>query len=114
MTWEEALRYASGEGIAILVAAFLSIAADYSTRYNNLEPKKKQIVYFALSMVVPLAAAILGVLTEDWALSWEVTFWPAVRNGLAAAGFGTMLHRTKEPVKRVARNVISATLAIIQ
>ncbi len=95
MTWEEALRYASGDGVAVIVGALLSVAAEYWPWYEQQESKVKRVFFFALALVVPLAAAGLGVATLDWPASWETTFWPAVRAGLAAGGVGTLVHLRK-------------------
>ncbi|MHC4088709.1 MAG: hypothetical protein ACYSVY_00250 [Planctomycetota bacterium] len=95
MSWEEALRYASGDGVAVIVGALLSVAAEFWPWYERQEPRVKQAVFFALALVVPLAAAGLGVITADWPASLEETLWPAVRAGLAAGGFGTLVHRVR-------------------
>jgi ABC-type spermidine/putrescine transport system permease subunit II len=99
MSWEEALRYASGDGVAAIVAAVLSVLAEYWPWYGEQGPKVKQAVFFALALVVPLVAAGLGVATVDWSLSWDVTFWPALRAGLAAVAVGTGVHWVHSRIK---------------
>lgn len=95
LSWTDALRYAAGDGIPAVVGAILSIAAEYWPWYQRQEPKPKRLIFFGVCLVLPLLASSLGVLTADWALSWELTFWPAVRAGIVAGGAGTLVHLRK-------------------
>jgi len=95
MEWTEFLRYASGEGVAVVVGALLSVLAEHWAWYGEQTPKVKRLLFFVLSLAVPVLASALGVLTESWPLSWEATFWPALMAGFAAFTAGQAVHLRK-------------------
>jgi len=96
LSWEGFLRLLSTpNGIAAAVGVVLSFVAEYIPKYENLAPKMKRLVFLGICLVVPLLAAVLGILTVDWALSWEDTFWPALLAAAIAFGGGTVAHVRK-------------------
>jgi MFS family permease len=82
-------------GIAAAVGVLLSYVAEYVPKYGDLDGKWKRLVFLGSSLVVPLAAAGLGILTAGWAVSWETVFWPALLAGFIAFGGGTVAHVRK-------------------
>ena len=91
MTWSEALHFATGPGVAVVVGALLSVLAEYWVEYDELPPKKKRLVFGALCLFVPVAATLLGVATDGWTLTVEL-IWQAILAGLTALGSGTLVH----------------------
>ena len=96
MSWSDFLALLSQpNGIAAAVGVSLSFVTEYIPGYEALVPKWKRLIFLAFCLVIPLAAAGLGVLTAGWALSWELTFWPALLAGGIAFGGGTVAHARK-------------------
>jgi len=96
LTWSAFLElFKTPNGVAAAVGVALSLLAEYIPGFEGLLPKWKRVAFFGICMVVPLAAAGLGVLTIGWPLSWEATFWPAILAGGIAFGSGTIAHTRK-------------------
>ena len=96
ISWAEFLRYCSNPtAIPIIVGVLLSWILEYVPSFENLEPRYKRLVVLGLSMVVPLSAAGLGVLTAGWPGTWDLTWWPAIVAGALAFGSGTVAHARK-------------------
>ena len=97
MSWSEFLQYAAGPGIAVIVGAVLSVVIEYVPGYAGLDAKLKRLVFFGLSMSVPLAATALAVATGVWGTwgDWATTWWPALVAGCAAGSAGTLVHTYK-------------------
>ena len=95
MSWDEALRYAAGPGIAAIVGALVSVLVEYWPWFGQLDALRKRAVTFGLCLVVPLVAAGLGVATSGWPGSWEGTFWPALLAGFTAFTASQVVHSRK-------------------
>ena len=93
MGWSEFLSFLSKpNGIAIAVGIVLSLAIEYWPAFETLAAKWKRAIFFAVCLVIPLLAALLGALTAGWSWAWELTFWPALVAGAAAFASGTLTH----------------------
>ncbi len=97
MSWSEFLQWASSPGINVIVGALLSVLIEYAPKYNDLEPKWKRLVFFGLSMVVPVGATALAVATGEWGTwgDFQGTWWPAIVAGATAGAAGTVAHTRK-------------------
>ena len=96
LSWEGFLRLLSTPNvIAAIVGILASFAAEYIPGFDALAPKWKRVAFFLLSFVVPVGGALLGVLTLDWPMTWEPTFWPAFVAGWVAFAGGTIAHTRK-------------------
>jgi len=97
MTWGEFLQWASSPGINAIVGAIISVGTEYIPGYDTLEAKWKRLVFFALSMVVPVGATALAVLTGEWGAwgDFQGTWWPAIVAGFTAGSAGTLVHTRK-------------------
>ena len=96
MSWGEFLAFLSQpNGIALGLGVGESILVEYIPRFGDLDPKWKRLVFLAICMAIPLAAAGLGIATEGWGVTWQGTFWPAVLAGGTAFAGGTVAHVRK-------------------
>ena len=97
MSWGDFLQWAASPGINVIVGAVLSTVSEYIPGYGALEAKWKRIVFFGLSMVIPLGATALAILTGEWGAwgDFQGTWWPAVVAGFAAGSAGTLVHTRK-------------------
>ncbi len=92
MTFQEFVKYAAGPGVSMIVAMLLALVVEWMPSFDQLQPKQKRLVFFALSFAVPVAAAVVGTYTGIFDGSWDSTFWPALVAGFAASGIGTLVH----------------------
>lgn len=94
MSWSEFLSYLSQpNGIAVGAGIVWSLIVEYwPAQFGTLAPRWKRLLFFAVSLAIPLIAAGLGVLTADWSASFEATFWPALVAGFIAFTSGTVAH----------------------
>ena len=98
MDWATFLEWASTpSGISLAVGAVLSVVTEYIPGFPALSSKAKRGFFFAVCLVVPLAAAGFGVLTLGWSVTWPTTFWPALVAGVMAFGSGTLMHLPQLP-----------------
>ena len=96
MSWCEVLGYFSRPNfIAAAVGVLWSVGVEYIPIFQALEPRWKRLIFLLLSLVVPTAAAGLGVWTCGWEPSWDGLFWPALLAGVAAFSGGTVAHVRK-------------------
>lgn len=96
MSWSQFLEFLSQpNGITAAVGVLLSFAVEYIPKYDGLAPKWKRLIFLGACLLVPLVAATLGVLTAEWPLAWEPTYWQAVLAGGIAFGGGTVAHTRK-------------------
>jgi len=102
MSWTQFLVWASGPGVAAIVAALLSIAVEYWPWYGRLQPKPKRLMFAGFCLVVPSLASLLRVVSGHVALSFDPLMWDALVAGVAALGAGTLAHtpRLKTPLER--------------
>ena len=98
-TFDEALQYASGMGISVIVGFVVSVLLDYWKAYANLTPTEKRGLYAGLCLIVPVGAAALRGAMGYVAWSFDPLLWSAIWSGAAAAIIGTLVHNK---VKRVA------------
>ena len=92
MTFQDFLRYASGPGVATIVAVILSLVVEMWPRFNELQPKTRRLVFIALCFGAPTLFALLRVAVGHVALSFDPLVWDALVAGFAAAGIGTLAH----------------------
>jgi len=97
MTWSEALTYASGPGVAAVIGVALSFLIEYWDGYGALVPRMKRLVFMALCLVVPVAAAFLRVVWGYVVLSWDPLMWRAILAGGTAFLTGQITHIRKLP-----------------
>ncbi len=97
MGFSEFLAWASGPGVAAIVALLLSWLIEYVPRYELLEPKVKRLVFAGLCFVVPVLGALLRVAVGHASLSFDPLIWQALVAGAAAFGAGTALHTQHLP-----------------
>jgi ABC-type glycerol-3-phosphate transport system permease component len=97
MSWGDFLRYASSDGIAVIVGIVLSVVIEYFPAYCELASKWKRLVFFALCMAMPILATVLAVATGVWGVwgDWQNTWWPAIVAGFTAGAAGTLVHTRK-------------------
>jgi hypothetical protein len=101
-SWSEALHFLAGAGAAVAAGVIISVLIEYLPRFQALEQKVKVAVYVGLCVLIPLIATALAIATQTWGSWGDVagTWWPAVYEGLAAAGFGTLFHAWKPDILR--------------
>lgn len=93
-TWSQFLRWmANPGGIVVVVGVLLSFGVEYIPGFVAVPSKWKRLVFLGVSLVVPLAAAALGILTDGWAPGWNETFWPAILAGVLAFTSGQLRHK---------------------
>lgn len=97
MGFSEFLSWASGPGVAAVVALLLSWLIEYVPRYVEMEPKHKRLVFGALCFVVPTVGALLRAAVGHVALTFDPLLWQALVAGAAAFGAGTALHTRELP-----------------
>jgi MFS family permease len=93
-TYEQALRWVVGPGAAVLAGLAISVLSEYWSKFQSLEAKYKVAVYFGLCLVATFTATALAVASGLWG-AWndiQNTWWPALWNGIAASGIGTLFH----------------------
>jgi hypothetical protein len=93
-TFEEALRWVVGPGSAVLAGLAISVLSEYWAEFQALEAKYKVAVYFVLCLGATFGATALAVASGIWGDWGDVanTWWPALWNGIAASGIGTLFH----------------------
>lgn len=92
-TWSQFLHWvANPGGIAVVVGILLSFGVEYIPKFDTIPTKWKRLVFLGLSLVVPLAAAGLGIWTDGWAPGWNQTFWPAILAGVLSFTSGQLRH----------------------
>lgn len=95
-SWEEFLFYLSApSGVSVVVGLLVSWLIEYVPQFEQLAARWKRLVFLGFSLLVPLAAAGLGVLSAGWPTGWDATWWPALVAGVLAFGSGTALHARK-------------------
>ena len=92
MSWTQFLVWASGPGVAAIVAALLSVAVEYWPWYGRLHPKPKRLVFAGFCLIIPISAALLRVVAGHVALTFDPLIWDALVAGAAALGMGTLAH----------------------
>lgn len=98
LNWSEFLNWLSTpNGVPVVAGILLSVIAEYVPAYNSIPAKWKRVVFFFASLVVPVGAAGLGVLTDGWPATWVETFWPAIVTGILVFASGTMAHLIRLP-----------------
>lgn len=94
-TFDAFLQALSGPLVAAAVSIVLSVVVEYWPQYEALDPKWKRLIFFALSLVVPISAAFLRVALGYAPLTFDPLIWHAIWNGFGAAGIGTLAHTRK-------------------
>jgi hypothetical protein len=90
MAWRTFIEWGSGPGLNIIIGAVLSFVVEYWPAFLRLDRKWRRLVFAGLCLIVPLAFALLRVLSGDAALSWDPLLWQAVLAGAASFGAGTL------------------------
>lgn len=102
-SWEQALVLCSQPGIInAIIAMVSSFLIEYAPGFKQLHAKWKVLVFAAISIAVPVAAAGLGVWTLGWTASWATTWWSALQAGMLAFMSGSGAHLFHVKAKRAA------------
>ena len=91
-TFDEALIYASGIGISVIVGFVISALLDYWPAYAELTTAQKRALYAGFCLVVPVGAATLRGAMGYTPWTFDPLYWHALFNGVATWVAGTMLH----------------------
>ncbi|MBN1954285.1 MAG: hypothetical protein JW900_04455 [Anaerolineae bacterium] len=94
-TFDAFLAALSGPLAAAAVSLALSWLVDLWPKYEQLDPRLKRIVFFALCLTIPIAAAVLRGLLGYVSWSFDPLIWHAIWNGVGAFGVGTLAHTRK-------------------
>jgi hypothetical protein len=97
VTYAQFLSYASGPGVAVIVALVISILVEYVPPYGKLSPKPKRLVFAGLCLIVPVVAALLRAVGGYVPFTFDPLIWNALVSGAAALGVGTLAHTGKLP-----------------
>ena len=97
MSWQEALEYAQGPGVAIIVAFLLSWAVEYWPWYEAQNAKTKRLLFLGFSIGVPVVASTLSAASGYQGWGFEETWWPALQSGFAGFTAGTIMHLPRLP-----------------
>lgn len=103
LTWEVFLRWLITPGGIVVVVSWIKSAAVEQFAgawYHSLETKWKQVIFLAISMVVPVVGVFLGVFTLGWSLTWDPLVWNALVAGCVAFSTGTLFHTVGLATKR--------------
>ena len=73
----------------------LSYLIEYWKGYENLVAQLKRLIFLGICLVIPLAAAGVGILSCGQSAAFVDTWWPALVAGLTAFGAGTVAHTRK-------------------
>lgn len=73
----------------------LSYVIEWWKGYANLSAQVKRLVFLGLCLVIPLAAAGVGVLSCGQSAAFVETWWPASVAGLTVFSSGTLAHTGK-------------------
>lgn len=95
MTFDEFLMAASGPLVAAIVGGILSFVVEYWPQFEALAERYKRLVFLALCLVVPAAAALLRAALGYVPLTFDPLIWQALVAGAAAGGIGTLVHARK-------------------
>ena len=77
--------------ITLAVGVIAALAAEYSDAFKNLPKKWKRPAFLGISLIVPLAGSIAGILLLKWMVTIDL-FWYALQAGLVSFGSGTLMH----------------------
>jgi len=91
----ELLKWLQGAGLEAAVGAALSFVIEWWKGYADLTAQAKRLVFFGLCLVIPLAAAGVGILSCGQPPGFIETWWPAIIAGFVAFGAGTAVHTRK-------------------
>lgn len=91
-TFDEALIYASGIGISVIVGFVISVLLDYWPDYADLSTAQKRALYAGFCLVVPVGAAVLRGVLGYVAWSFDPLIWHALWCGVATWIAGTLMH----------------------
>jgi hypothetical protein len=92
MTFKQALDYAQGPGVAVIVGVIISLLVELWPAFCALDPKRKRLAVGGLSLAVPLVACLLACLMAYQPWAFETSWWPALVSGGAAFGAATLAH----------------------
>ena len=89
---EDAINSLRKPGVVTAVVGCLAAwAAVYIPRFQKLTKMQKRPIFLGISLVVPVAGSLLGVLLLKWALSIDL-FWYALQAGGWSFAAGTLAH----------------------
>ena len=91
-SFDEALIYASGIGISVIVGFVISVLLDYWPAYAELTTAQKRAVYAGFCLVVPVGAATLRGLLGYTPWTFDPLYWHAIWSGVATWIAGTLVH----------------------
>lgn len=100
-SFDEALIYASGIGIAVIVGFVISVLLDYWPAYADLTTAQKRALYAGFCLVVPIGAATLRGALGYTPWTFDPLYWHALWSGVATWIAGTAVHnKIKQVAKR--------------
>ena len=73
----------------------LSYIVEWWKGYANLSAQIKRLVFLGICLVIPIAAAGVGILSCGQSAAFVETWWPAIVAGLTVFGGGTVVHTRK-------------------
>ncbi len=88
----EFVKGLQGAGLHTAVGAALSFVIEWWKGYADLSKVYKRVVFMGLCLVIPFAAAGVGVLACGQSPAFVETWWPALVAGFVAFGTGTAVH----------------------
>ena len=92
ITLEDAINSLRKPGVVTAVVGICAAwAAVYIPRFQKLTKMQKRPIFLGISLVVPVAGSLLGVLLLKWALSIDL-FWYALQAGGWSFAAGTLAH----------------------
>ncbi len=92
--WETVLVWlTTPSGVVAVLSILPSLATEYlgGTWYHTIDAKWKQLIFFVMSLLIPVSGVALGILTVDWPFMWE-PFWFALQAGAMGFTGGTLFH----------------------
>lgn len=93
MSWNDFLVAMRGPEINTAVGVLIYVLANHWPRFGTLTPRNKRLAVMALSVLVPILATLLSVLTLGLPFgNWATTWWPALVAGVMAYVTSQGLH----------------------
>ena len=95
MIFCEFVKGLQGAGLGAAVGVVLSYLIEWWKGYADLTAQAKRLVFLVICLVLPLAAAGVGILSCGQSAGFAETWWPALVAGFVAFGTGTAAHTRK-------------------
>jgi len=95
MIFCEFVKSLQGTGLGAAVGVVLSYVVEWWKGYEFLSAQFKRVVFLAICLAIPLAAAGVGILSCGQPAGFMETWWPALVAGFVAFSAGTVAHTRK-------------------